>query len=199
MENEELLESDTEQEEVGVGEEVKKSKLTPEQILGIKKRQFTKLAKELGVSLEQPETKSEPKVEATKAEPKDFDYGKELAKIKLIAKGIPEEDHDWLIQGAERVGEDVLLFAKDEIVQTKLKERSAARTADVGVPTGGNRSQGTYQTEDTVEYWVALDKQPPETKSLDFRKKVLKARTEKAANENRFADNSIVAPGFPIS
>ena len=51
-ENEKELELENEDDGASEEEESKpKPKLTPEQILGIKKRQFSKLAKELGVDL----------------------------------------------------------------------------------------------------------------------------------------------------
>lgn len=187
--NENLELENNEGAEEGEGEVKPKPELTPEQIQGIKRRQFSKLAKELGVELPK---KPEPETPIAK---EGFDYG-ELA--YLTAKNVPEEDHDWLADGLKTTGKELKDLLKSEWVQKELKERQTARMADSAVPTGTKRSQGATMSEDTVEYWVAADKQPPESKPLAFRKKVLDARSKRVEDNNKFAPNSIVAPGFPL-
>ena len=192
MENENKQELELENNEgegSNEGEVKPKPELTPEQIEGIERRQLTKLMKKFGV--EAPK-KPEPEKPVEKG---GFDYG-ELA--YLIAKNIPEEDHDWLFEGVQDTKKELKDLMKSEWVQKELKERQTARMADAAVPTGTKRSQGGSFTEDTVEYWVAANKQPPESKPLAFRKKVLEARKSKVVDENKFARNSIVAPGFPL-
>ena len=180
------LEEDGKGAEGGEGEPKPKPELTPEQIEGIERRQLTKLAKKYGVDVQKPKSAPEKKEEKT-----GFDYG-ELA--YLTAKGVPEEDNDWLIEGLESTGKELKDLLKSEWVQKELKERSAARAADTAIPTGTKRSQGGVTTEDTVEYWVALDKQPPATKPLEFRKKVLDARVKKTEQGSKFATDSLISP-----
>ena len=192
MENEDNKELDLEKNEgegSDEGEQKPKPELTPEQIEGIEKRQLTKLMKKFGIEVQK-------KPEAEKLiEKKGFDYG-ELA--YLTAKNVPEEDHEWLADGLKTTGKELKDLLKSEWVQKELKERQTTRMADKAVPTGTKRSQGASKSEDTVEYWVAEDKQPPENYPISFRKKVLDARTKKTVDEHKFAKNSIVAPGFPL-
>ena len=157
---------------------------------GVAKRNFKDLErlKQTPKVIEKPD----PEKPVTK---EGFDYG-ELA--YLTSKNVPEEDHDWLLEGLGTTGKELKDLLKSEWVQKELKERQTARMADSAVPTGTKRSQGGTFTEDTVEYWVAADKQPPESKPLAFRKKVLEARQKKVTDESKFAKNSIVAPGYSL-
>ena len=75
--------------EEGEGEQKPKPELTFEQIQGIKRRELTKLAKELGVELPK-----KPEPETPKEEKKGFDYGGQLDRLYLDTKNVPEEDHD---------------------------------------------------------------------------------------------------------
>ena len=147
--------------------------------------------KKFGVEAPKPKTET-PEVENKKS---GFDYG-ELA--YLTSKNVPDEDHDWILEGLDTTGKELKDLLKSEWVQKELKERQTARMADAAVPTGTKRSQGGSMSEDTVEYWVAADKQPPESKPLAFRKKVLEARQKRVVDDNKFAKNSIVAPGYPL-
>ena len=187
MENEsnENLELEKNEEEVS---EESKPKLTLEQIQGIKRRQFTKLAKELGVELSKPEPE---KPKAPEPKEKGFDYG-ELTYLEV--KGVADEDHDWILEGMEHTDKSLKDFLKTEWVQKELKEKAAARAVDNAIPGGTKRSQGGSQAEDTVEYYVASGKQPPKEKGLEFRKKVLEARLKKEEDGDKFATDSLITP-----
>ena len=162
---------------------------------GLAKRNYNDLKK----IKEDPRLKVEaPNPAAPKKEDnKGFDYG-ELSYLEV--KGVSnQEDQDWL-QGIAKQSNLQLreLLAKDW-VQKELKERNDGRVADKAIPSGTKRSQGgTATTEDTVEYWVAQDKQPPESKPLAFRKQVLEARNKKSIDDDKFSKSSIVAPGYPL-
>lgn len=191
MENDNKTELELDEIEEGAEEkkEVKpKPQLTPEQIEGIERRQLSKLAKKYGVEIEKPKPQAEPEKEK-----KGFDYG-ELA--YLAAKQIPEEDYEWIHEGVADTRKELKDFLKSDFVQKELKDRSAARAADGAVPDGTNRSPAGVVTENTVEYWVAKDEQPPDSYPLKFRKEVLEKRNEKVGEGDKFAKNSIVAPGF---
>ncbi len=189
-ENLELDENENGADEVKVVEP--KPKLTPEQIEGIKKRQFTKLAKELGIEL--PKTKTE--ISEKKEDENGFDYG-ELSYLEV--KGVTEaEDQDWLREISTQSKLQLRELLAKDWVQKELKERNSVRKTDKGVPTGTKRSQGGIVTEDSPEYWVAQDKQPPETYPIAFRKKVLELREKKSVDDSKFSKSSIVAPGFPL-
>lgn len=162
-----------------------------------KNRQLFERAKKAELELKElrGKSKDEKPAEAKPSESKGFDYGE----LYLEVKGVTHpEDQSWLLDMAKQQNISVKDVYGKDWVQKDLKERSAMRSADNAVPTGSKRSQGATPTEDTVEYWVAQDKQPPESYPLAFRAKVLKAREKTVEQGGKFAHNSIIAPGFPL-
>lgn len=162
-----------------------KPELTPEQILGIKKRNFTKLAKELGVELPKSES------EKPKKQEEGFDYGRlGFLESKGISHG---EDQNWVFERTKEMGIELRDFMGKDWVQKELKERKDARATDGGIPEGTRRSKGGA-SEDSVEYYVASGKQPPAEKGLEFRKKVLQARLKHHGDDNKFSKDSLISP-----
>ena len=149
--------------EEGAGEELKKE-LTPEQITGIKKRQFTKLAKELGIEL--PKPKEELQID----KPKGFDYAE---KAFLKASDIDPEDFDLVYRAKTAWGETIEETLADESLQAKLKSRKESRIAKAAIPQNMGRS-GTGNAKESVDYWLSKGELPP----IDAGRKLREAYVE---------------------
>lgn len=146
------------------GTEKPKPELTPEQIRGIKQRQLTKLAKELGVDIAKPEA----------AEPNKpgFDYGKAAF---LEQKGVTNpDDLKWVEEQAKESGKTEYELFQYKWFREELRERKQARESEDALPSGTNR--GGASSKDSVDYWVKLGKLPPNDPELAT--KVLNKRIE---------------------
>ena len=185
MENEQNLELEQEQiENPGDQPKAEKKELTPEQELGIKRRNFTRLAEELGVEVERPWIKKpELKEEAKPAEKKEFD---DTENLLLDVKGVPEEDREHLFKESRerRVNLRKLLGFRD--IQDYIIDQKQKREAEAGLPSGNNRAGGG--ADNTAEGWLAkieLGKAKlfdiPDNK---IRSEVVKLREQKSSNSN---------------
>lgn len=182
MENEQNpeLEQENTETELEEGEEITKPELTPEQILGIKKRKFTKLAKELGVELEKPKT-AEPKQETKKG----FDYGE---KAFLRASDVRPEEFDSVWEATQASGKSIEEVLDSKWFQSELKERRESMASKEAIPTGSKRS--TSSPRDTVEYWIAKGVLPPK-EQFELRKQVVNAKIKKEQSRSVFTDRDV--------
>ena len=137
-----------ENEGAGEGEKPEKKELTPEQELGIKKRQFTRLAKELGVEL--PKREEKPKVESNPVEKKEFN---DTENLLLDVKNISEEDRDYLFKESQSTGKNLRQLLGFKYVQEHLGEQSQKRETEAGLPSGNNRAGGV--ASNTAEGWLS--------------------------------------------
>ena len=175
MENETNLELEpVNTEETGAAEETPKPKLTPEQEAGIKKRQFTRLAKELGIELPKKEDKPQPK----NVEKNEFDDTEQLF---LDTRQIPEEDRTYLFEEQKTTGKSLRQIIGFKYVQEELASRKSGRS----LPDATNRTG--QAPKDTLDYWlakanageVALSQVP----DVKIRKQIIESRI--AADRNR--------------
>lgn len=168
-------------EETPEGGEYEKPKLSPEQIEGIKRRQLSKLAKELGVEI--PKVERKEVIENKKQEKNEFDNG-DLA--YLAAKGIADEDVDFLQQEFLDTGKPLRTLLGMKYVQEELKNRAEQRKTADATPTGTKRSGSS--AKDSVEYWLAKGELPP-FDQRELRYKVVNAKIERAKQSSRFTDH----------
>ena len=175
MENEQELElepTETSSEEPGEIKE-EKPKLTPDQERGIKQRQFTRLAKELGIELPKPEEKE------TVAK-KDFDYGE---KAFLKASGLELSEFSLVKEAMDATGktiEDVLgnKFFQAQLAETRVEARSKDALPDNSKRTGGAARTG-------AQWWLDKGELPPKDQPI-LRREVLNAKIERARKNPDF-------------
>src|SRR3990167_8342627 len=152
----------------------KKPQLTPEQIRGIKMRQFTKLKKELGIA-------ENPEANAFKPEAKEgFDYA-ELS--YLAVRDVADEDHDYVLETLKDSGKSLKDLLGAKWLQSDLRERKESRATKNAIPSGTKRS--TSSSRDSVDYWLS---KPFTDVPKEMRREVLKARTKIESNKNKFTD-----------
>lgn len=190
MENEKDLELELEGEieegaEEGEGEAKPKPKpkLTSEQIQGIKKRQLTKLAKELGIELPK---KSEPVETFKEVKKEGFDDG-QLALLK--ASGIKLQEHDFVENIQKETGKKLADLLETTYFQSSLKEvREKAATSEA-TPEGTR--PGSSKAEGTVEFWLGkgYEEFPTDPK---LAREVLKARESRDKHSQKFTTKSVV-------
>jgi hypothetical protein len=174
-------EKNDQEEEVEVTTEDEKPQPTQEQVLGIKKRQFSKLRKELeeaGV-IEKPEPKAEHKNELNK----EFGYG-EKTFIREVLKAGPE-DYDWILGVTQVTGRTLDELETYNPFQMELKVRKEERISKNAIPSGSKRSGGS--TRDTVDYWVAKGEMPP-ADQVELRRKYVNAKEKKERDRSKFTD-----------
>lgn len=178
MENESNLELEPVTTEE-TGEEapiVEKKELTPEQELGIKKRQFTRLAKELGVEL--PKKEEKPRVESKPADKNGFN---DTEKLWLRVEGVSKEDHDYILDGVKATGKSLEQLLESDWVRKELKERQESRRSEQALPEAKNRSG--VPPSNSAEYWTAkLDSGQAKIKDVPdakLRKEIIEARIAK--------------------
>lgn len=184
MENDQELELEPTDGENEDGE-AKKPKLTPEQLRGIRQRQFTKLAKELGIEL--PKTEEKTKREPERIEKTNFDYA-EMAYLE--AKGVSDEDYPIVLEAVKSTGKSLREVLSNRFVQSELKDAKAARETKEALPSDSKRA-GT-SSRDSVEYWLQKGQLPP-ADQVKLRREVVKAKLEASKGSN-FATQAVVAP-----
>lgn len=158
-----------------------KPKLSPEKIKGIKQRQFTKLAKELGIDVKGSETAKEPSQSK-----KGFDYGE---KAFLKASGIQNDEHDFVYEVMQSTGKTLDEVLEAKYFQNELKERREAKATKEAIPSGSKRSASNAR--DTVEYWLAKGELPPYDQR-ELRHQVVQAKIKKAKQAEKFSSNPII-------
>ena len=163
----------------GTGEE--KQKLSPEQIKGIKQRQFTKLAKELGIDVKGSDTAKEPSQNK-----KGFDYAE---KAFLKASGIQNDEHDFVYEVMSSTGKTLDEVLEAKYFQNELKERRESKATKEAIPNGSKRSASNAR--DTVEYWLAKGELPPYDQR-ELRHQVVQAKIKKARQQDKFSGNPII-------
>lgn len=147
MENEKNLELEPVQTEETGGEpevEPQKKELTPEQELGIKKRNFTRLAKELGVELPKREEKSK----APQTEKTEFD---DTENLFLDVKQVPEEDRSWLFDEMKATGKSLRQVVGFRYVADELKTRKESRESERALPDSKGRVGAP--PKDSFDHW----------------------------------------------
>lgn len=115
-----------------------------------------------------------------KREKTGFDYG-QLAFLET--KGVPEEDHDYLLKEANESGKELKEVLKFKYVQEELKSMAEERAAKNAIPTS-KRSSGAANNE--VEYWIAKGEMPLRKENPELFRKIRKERErlELAYREN---------------
>lgn len=158
-----------------------KPQLTPEQIQGIKKRQFTKLAKELGVELPKTEEHREVKNEVKES----FDLSE---KTYLIVNKVDEDDYDFILDEMKDTGKPLDKVLKFKHVKDALEERATERKAQKAIqhPQSAGRSGGT--TRDSVDYYLKKGELPPPG---ELRNKYLDAKKEMGNSNSKFTDRPV--------
>jgi hypothetical protein len=151
---------------------------------GVAKRNLTdltKLKREMEKAAETPPEKVE------KKEKNEFDYA-EMAYLE--AKGIKEEEYDFILQEVKTTGKslkDVLGF---KYVQESLKGKRDEQAVKDATPSASKR--GTVGTRDTVDYWLAKGELPPNTpENWELRKKVVSEKVNRQERKSKFTDNPI--------
>ncbi len=164
--------------------EGKKPELTPDQLQGIKKRQFTRLAKELGIELPKPE--SDKKVEKFEKKSEGFDL---ITKTFLKANGVVNEDYEFVQQAMEETGKSVDALLESKYFQAELKERGEARATANAIPSSTKRAGSP--ASDQVEYWINKGELPPASQ-VELRRKVVNAKIDRETKQNVFSQNPVV-------
>src|SRR3990167_153117 len=175
MEDEKNLE--LEQEQI---EETEEKKLTPEQERGIKQRQLTRLAKELGIEIKKPEAEPAKPVEKT-------EFG--LDEMNFLGyKGIAEDDYSYILRELNSTGKRLQDLVKLRYVQDDLKEAKQQREVEAALPESkraGNISR------DNVDYWIAKGELPPWSQR-ELREQVVNEKIKRQQNASTFTENPIV-------
>lgn len=146
-----------------------------------------KLEKE-NASLKRDLKKATKSSKNTDGDSSDLDYG-QLA--YLTANGIKGDSE---IELAQQVVADSGKELKDVInsgyFQAQLKELRDTETAKKAMPES-NRNGNV--ASDNVEYWIAKGELPPKDTHPELRRKVVKAKRDKATRSNKFTDNPIIS------
>ena len=167
----------------GEGEAKPKPKLTSEQIQGIKRRQFTRLAKELGIELP---SKSEPVETFKETQKEGFDDG-QLALLK--ASGIKLQEHDFVEKLQKETGKKLADLLETSYFQSSLREVREKEATSVATPEGTR--PGSSKAEGTVEFWLGKGYEEfPEDPKLA--RDVLKARESRDKHSQKFAHKAVV-------
>ena len=183
MENEQNLELEQEPiEKTGEAPKEPKKELTPEQELGIKRRNFSRLAEELGVEVERPWVKKpEP---AKPAEKKEFNDTEHLF---LDVKQVPQEDRSWLFEEQKTIGKGIRQVLDFKYVQDHLNEQKQKREAEAGLP-DGTRKAGTGSSDSAGAWLSKIESGRAKLSDIpDFslRSEVVKLRENTDKNANR--------------
>lgn len=145
---------------------------------GIAKRLKTKMEKS------KSETKGETKVEETK--PEEFGL---LQKSFLRAAGITHPDDVALAKDlSKKWGVDVDALVDDEDFKLKLERQQTTRSNAEATSNIKGSGQGSSQTKNSAEYWIAKGT-PPSTADVPDRKvraKIARAMMDSAKNSKKF-------------
>ena len=175
MEDEKNLE--LEQEQI---EETEEKKLTPEQERGIKQRQLTRLAKELGIEIKKPEAEPAKPVEKT-------EFG--LDEMNFLGyKGIAEEYYSYILKELNSTGKRLQDLVKLRYIQDDLKEAKQQREVEAALPE--SKRAGNISRDD-VDYWIAKGELPPWSQR-ELRERVVNEKINRQQNASTFTENPIV-------
>lgn len=157
---------------------------------GIAKRFKTQNAK-LKADLEEERKKSSALVK-NDSTTKSFDYAE---KAYLTAKGIDEEEYDFVREVMQHTGKQLDEVLKSKYFKAELGEQREAKAAKDAIPSGSKRSSGSAKGE--VDYWVNKvdgDGRPvmPPRDQTELRQKVVEARLTAERNRSHFTDNPVV-------
>ena len=175
--DEDITENDFSPEELESEETDWKAKA--QELKGLNKRRAAKLAKAkeaLAKIPKEPEHKP-----ALPTEKQGFDYG-EMAYLE--AKGISDEDYPIVLEAMKATGKSLRDTVGSKYIQAEIKEAKDARATKEAIPSGTRRAGAG--TKDSVDYWVAQGKLPPDNPELASQ--VLKARIE-AEEKKRSSPN----------
>ena len=179
------IEQNLELEPVNTEEPEEKPKLTPEQELGIKRRNFSRLAQELGVEVAKPWIKPEAKPEPKPVERTSFDDTEQLF---LDVKQVPNEERDWLFNEHKTTGKPLRELMNFNYVSEHLKTQADSRKSEAALPEAKNRSG--VPASNTVDYWDAKVKAGlsiREVPDVNIRKQIDEKRyKEDRKNRGRF-------------
>lgn len=148
-----------------VEESQERSPESSEDKLARLKRQTKRLEKQLGVEDEKPAKKEH------KTQSNELDYG-QLAYLET--KGVPEEDHDFILEEMQDSGRELKDVLGKKYIQEELKERQESRATQVATPKKGSRT--APNSKNSVEYW---SKRPFADVPQNMREEVLNAKLEK--------------------
>jgi hypothetical protein len=176
--NEEIIEEGEVEGSDDLESKDEKKKLTPEQIRGIKQRNFTKLAKELGIELPKPESeKKETKKEG-------FDNAD---KAYLLASGIKRDEFAIVQEAIDNTGKSLDDILESKWFQAELKEKRETDATKAAIPAGTKRVVG--QARDSVEYWIAKNELPKDNEELA--RKVVNARIKAETQKSKFSPRGV--------
>ena len=95
-------------------------------------------------------------LEALKSKSKEGKSGYENTLVKkafLNSLGVPKEDHEFLLEEAERTGKELDGLMDFEYIQEGLRKRKDSRDTKAAIPTGTKRSG--VAPKDSADYWFA--------------------------------------------
>lgn len=164
-----------------------KPKRSPEEELEYFEGRAKRLRKQLGLEDKKEEKKEEKPKETKPVKSDEVDYSK-LAYLE--AKGIPEEDHDWLLEQAGDTGKPLKELLSKQWIQEELKERKENRTVSEALPKGTKRS--SQPIVDSVEYHVSKGTPLDKIEDIQLRRDVLNARLKKEETRNTFTSNPVI-------
>jgi hypothetical protein len=150
---------------------------TPEAKLARLKRQVAQQEKKLGLTEEQPESKSKSG---------DLDWGQ---KAFLNTYGIKGSDELQLVREYLGLGKSLDDIPSNKHFLNDLTELRDARLVKQAIPSGTARANNSPR--DSVEYWVAKGELPP-ANQVQLRRDVLNARIKAEKNSTVFSDNPII-------
>jgi len=156
-----------------------KAKLTPEQIRGIKQRNLTKLAKELGVEIAKPN--SQP---AEQSQNKEFDY---VEKLFLKANGISKDEYEFVKEMRATTGKSIDELIDNRFFQSELKELRNEKAAKDAIPSSSRRAGNTAR--DSEDYWLNKGELPEDP---ELRRKVVNAKIKRESSKSMFSDNPVI-------
>jgi hypothetical protein len=144
-------------------------------------KRFAKDLEDMGVDpksfFEKPETKSKSKQK--QSEP---DYG-QLAYLE--AKGIPEDDHEWLFERATDMKVEIKDLLSKDWVKSELKERKAKRDTTQAIPKGTSRSSvpSGDEFETALAEYQRSGKLPDST---ELKRKIVNHRMKQEGSSRQF-------------
>ena len=157
---------------------------------GVAKRNHSDILK---IRKEFEELKRDPRLLKAEDPPKPpqntgFDYG-QMALLEV--RGIPEEDHDFLLEEVKTTGKELKDVLNFKYVQEELKNRKDKRTVETALPSGSKRSSGAAR--DSTDYWLAKGEMPDRAQNPELYRKVRKERERLELMGGRPAPASVVS------
>lgn len=119
----------------------------------------------------------------------ELDY----AKLSYLnSKGIPEDDHEFVLGLEDKTGEPLNEVLGKKWVQNELQERREQRAADDATPSGKNRSGESVRSN--VDYWIEKGELPPKSEQPELRRKVVREKRKRAEKKGsqKFTDTPVV-------